>query len=274
MQYLSKLISTFIQLSYENKANKTETLLMETSASLFMNDILSTDFIVDRFLNTPYYTKQIDDSINMNVASITVDTQSFYLFSHKLLVSALLILNNYLPKEYIKENQFPMGNFGKFYTYIYKKDNDLTRRIKNKMDSELNWAKNKIIDKRDKMIQHWTTNPQNQLMTTINIFDLPMITYQHPEKFNDSIDKQRLRYWTEKLAKKYHLNYSANISAGYNLAFLEAWYPKLTKDEKNVVDQMLNPNLFIALPINSVIVDELSNYLEKIFEIIQEVRTS
>jgi hypothetical protein len=272
MQTLNQLTPMFIQLFYESKVNHTETSLMETSSSLFMNDLLSTDLIANRFLKIPHYVKNPDNSLNIDMSSIIVDTQSFYLFSHKLLVSALLIMNNYFPKKYIRENQFSPGNFGKFYNYVYKGNNDLTERIRSKMESELNWAKNKIIDKRDKMIQHWTTNPQNQLMTTIHVFDLPIITYQHPKKFNSSIDKQRLSYWTEKIVKKYHLNYSVSTDSGSNLAFLEGFYPKLIKEEKSVVDGFLNPELFIALPFNSNIIEELSSYLKKTLEIIQEVR--
>gem|GEM_PF-1551931 len=270
-QYLGKPLSLFIHVSYRDKVNKTETPIMQTSGTLFANDILSTDLIAGRFLNAPHYVKKPDGSIDMNLPSIMVDTQSFYLFSHKLLVSALLIMRNYLPNDYVKKNQFPLGKFGQFYTYVYKTDNDLTRRIRSKMDSELNWAKDKIIDKRDKMVQHWTTNPQNQLMTTVHTFDLPMITYQHPEKFAGSIDKQKLTYWTEKIAKKHHLIYSTSSDAGFNLAFLEAWYPKLAQDEKDVVNGFLNPELFIALPVNKNIIGEVSSYLEKVFEIIQDV---
>lgn len=270
MKYLAKPFMRFIQIGH----SMDRTQLMKTNSSLFANDVLATDLVIGRFLNTQGYIRQPDGSINLNLPSIVVDVQSFYLFTHKLLISALLMLRNYLPEEYARKNNFPIGKFGEFYKYVQKEENEFAKLMKQQMSSELDWAKVKIIDKRDKMVQHWTTKLQNQLVPTLIAFDLPVLAYQHPDKFEASVNSTKLNYWTEKIARKHHIQFSPNNGAGHNLAFLEAWYPKLEKDEKARVDSFINPDLFIALPVSPVIVDELSAYLEKIADIIEQVRSN
>jgi len=270
MRYLNKPLQLLIQLG--SKTN--ETRIMKTNGTLFADDIVATDYTLERFINFPHYKRNPDGSVNMDFAAVFADTQSFYLFAHKLIVSTLLMIKNYLPHSYVQQAQLPLGKFGKFFSYVYNKDNDLTKLIKKHMDAELKWAKYKIIDKRDNMVQHWTTNLQNQLMPTIQTFDLPILTYEHPEKFAESVDKKRILYWTEKIAKKNGIAYSSNENPGSNIAFLEAWYPKLSLDERESIDNLVNSDVYIALPISPIIAEELSKYLEKIFGIIDNVLSS
>jgi hypothetical protein len=244
----------------------------DTYKGLFINELIALETCAKRNLTPAHYFKRPDGSINLDLPNIVLDASSFYLFAHKTLVSAIFIFAKTLPPELRRGIQF--RSFTSFAEHVAQHENNVYTDIYTSCGWDVAWAQKSIINKRDKLVQHWQCNSSNKFLTSVYAWDLPLLVYYDPKR-KGNLNKTAIDSLcaTVRLSKpNWQLDPSADTLQ--KIVWLESWLPKLSRQIQVDVANLTDNTIFISLPITPQLVERLDKTIAGLLSIANRLKTS
>ena len=233
----------------------------DTYKSLFLNELLALETSAKRNLTPATYFKLPSGDTNLSVPDVVLDVSTFYLFAHKTLVSTIFILAKSLPHE--KARGIGFNSYTAFTNGVIAEKTETLGRIKASSGKKLLWAQNAIVNKRDDLVQHWQGNASNKFFTMICAWDLPYLVYYNPK----DLDKLNLPEIDSTLAlvkRKVKATIDPKADALQKLAWMEAWSPNLSNQVQDDINNLLNNDIFINLPITPQLINKLDDVISSL----------
>lgn len=235
----------------------------DTYKGLFLNEMLSLELCAKRNLAPATYFRNPDGSTNLSLTDTILDVSTFYLFAHKTLVSAIFVFVNTLPRD--KTRGIPAASYTAFAKAVQAERNETLKSVRVSCGKNLTWARNAIIDKRDKLVQHWQSNASNKYFTMICAWDLPYLVYYNPKTL-DQIDSVEVDYVFNQAKQKIKASIDARADSLQKIAWLEAWRPTLSTQLQAEIDRLTDTDIFVTLPVTPQLIKRLDETIACLLE--------
>jgi len=241
------------------------------SAALYLNDLLCLDYIISRiFSPLNNYNQFANGDVNFNLQQLITDTQSFYVFAAKCMLGTydfyrvLLLENNVnIAGKYTKTHN-------NFMDYVMKHYDESSLRAYKSFGKSLSMLDKQIYFKRNKMIEHWMDYDSNHryLIPTIYALDVPILTYENSEKWNQYIGhKTEIISWLDrKISSIKTIKLGHNVSTAQKMAIIAYYYPKLSLDDMKEYDQYERTDILMCLPVSPYLVEKIKLFINDVIK--------
>lgn len=239
------------------------------SAALYLNDLLCLDFIITRIF-TPLnnYNQFANGNVNFNLQQLITDTQSFYVFAAKCMLGTYDFYRVMLLENNVNIAGKNTKKHEKFMDYVMKHNDEPSLRAYKSFGKCLSMLDKQIYFKRNKMIEHWMDydSEHRYLIPTIYALDVPILTYENSEKWNQYIeDNTEIISWLDrKISSIKTIKLEQNVSTAQKMAILGYYYPKLSFDDKKEYDQYERMDKLMCLPVSPYLVEGIKVFINDV----------
>jgi len=235
----------------------------DTYKGLFLNEILSLELSAKRNLVPATYFRHPDGSADLSLPDTILDVSTFYLFAHKTLVSAIFMFANTLPHD--KARGIPATGYTVFAKAVQAEKNDVLKSVRTSCGKNITWAQKAIIDKRDKLVQHWQSNASNKFFTMVCAWDLPYLVYYNAKTL-DQIDASKVDYVFNQAKQKVKASIDPKSDSLQKIAWLEAWHPTLSTQLQSEIEALTDTDIFVTLPVTPQLIKKLDETIACLLE--------
>ncbi len=238
--------------------------------SLLSHDLLAADIFAQRSISPEHYQVLPGNNVNADIWQLYADTQGFYIFAGKAMLAMYLLLAEAAPAAVKAELTPHIGSHGAFLKFVLSKQTALSESLRLNISHSLLLLDRCIYRKRNKMIEHWTDNKhQRDLFPCYYLIDVPIVYFINNDTFGTYAERQKISAAADGyIAKIKNITLDVNTGPAEKLAVLDYFYPKLSRNFHDTLDQLINPQHIIVLSVSPYLVTALKKFMTDMFKVI------
>lgn len=242
----------------------------DTYKSFYLTELVALEASAKRCLAPSHYVRPLRRDGSISLPDIILDISSFYLFAHKTLVSTVFVAFQTLPHGL--RRGISLSGFTNFAANVAGKKNHTYELIYETCNRDIQWAQHAVIEKRDNVVEHWQTNTPNKFFANIIALDLPLLVYYDSKREGD-LDEAAVNSVVAQVQLKHpKLSIDNTTDTIQKIAWLEAWSPTFSRQLQEEVAELLNNDIFTALPVTPQLVKRLDEVMAGLLKRAVELR--